>query len=49
MEKCIDDMYSIYDMFDKELKVVIIERQEYALDEFKEKHPNIKMDDIPKK
>ena len=48
MDKCIDDMYTIYDVFDKEMKVIIIERQEYTLNEFKEKYPNIKIESIPK-
>lgn len=48
MDKCIDDMYTIYDIFDKEMKVIIIERQEYTLDEFEEKYPNIKIESIPK-
>lgn len=48
MNKCIDDMYSIYDVFDKEMKVIIIKREEYTLDEFERKYPNIKIESIPK-
>lgn len=48
MDKCIDDMYTIYDILDKKMKVIIIERQEYTLDEFEEKFPNIKIESIPK-
>lgn len=49
MEKCIDEMYTIYDVFDKEMKVIVIERQEYTLDEFEKKYPNMKIESIPKK
>ena len=48
MDKCIDDMYAIYDILDEKMKVIIIERQEYNLDEFKEKYPNIKIESIRK-
>lgn len=49
MDKCIDEMYTIYDVFDKEMKVIVIERQEYTLDEFEKKYPNENIDLIPKK
>lgn len=48
MDKCIDDIYSIYDIFDNEIKVIIIERQEYTLEEIKEKYPNMDIDNIRK-
>ena len=46
--KCIDEMYTIYDVFDKEVKVIVIERQEYTLDEFEKKFPNVTIESIPK-
>ena len=49
MDKCIDDIYSIYDIFDNEIKVIIIERQEYTLEEIKEKYPNMDIDNIRKR
>jgi hypothetical protein len=49
MDKCIEDIYSIYDIFDREIKVIIIERQEYTLDEIKEKYPKMDIDNIRKR